>query len=106
MKTLYLDCDCYHMEHSIRFARFDNQHPEDDPEVYVTLYLAKQRLLRRVWLGLKYILGFKSQFGHFGETIFGDRQTRKLQQFLEDHHAASDTRSEGSLRQAHAATES
>jgi len=96
MKTLYLDCDCYHMEHSIRFATLENHHAEDDPEVYVTLYLVKQRLLRRVWLGLKYIFGFKSQFGHFGETVFGDRQTQQLQQFLEDHHAASTTTNEGS----------
>jgi hypothetical protein len=106
MKTLTLECDCYHMEHSIRFARFEDTHVDDKPEVYVTLFLVKQRLLRRVWLGLKYIFGFKSQFGHFGETIFGDVQTQQLQHFLEEHHAASTTRSKGSLRETHTTTES
>jgi hypothetical protein len=77
MKTLHLDCTCSSLEHAIRFSYY-----EDEPIVYVHFFLEQPGFLKRLYLGIKYILGHRSKFGEFGETLFDKEQIEKLEKFL------------------------
>ena len=54
----------------------------DGDRIYVNTYLMPQPFFKRLWLGLKYILGYTSKFGHHEETIITPGSATKLQTLL------------------------
>lgn len=82
MKYKYFECDCGDVEHVIRFSYFD-----DEPEIYVNTYLKKSNFFKRLWYGIKYIFGFQSKYGAFGETLLHTKQIMELRNFCANHLA-------------------
>lgn len=62
MKTEYFTCQCYSCEHTLRF----DIDLEDDPHVYTSVYLNQYRnVFKRIWIAIKYIFGYKCNYGHW-----------------------------------------
>lgn len=80
MKHLTIDCACNTPEHSIRFM-YD---PEDDwPQIYVHYFLETPKWYKRIWIGIKYIFGYKCRYGHFGESILYSKEVEELNDYLD-----------------------
>ncbi len=66
-------CECSSMEHIVCFGFF-----EDEPDVYVSVHLAKHSFWKRLVHGIKYIFGHQSKYGDFEEIILGSKQYDKV----------------------------
>lgn len=70
-KPINIECDCRTDEHRLSFQL--------DPEygtIYLHVFLEEENSkLKRVWIGVKYILGYKSKFGHFTEVMIDDMES-------------------------------
>jgi len=71
----YVECSCTCSEHTMRFMWFDE--PEDE-EIYVHIFLTEYGFWKRLWHGIKYILGIKSKYGHFDEFLLAHSQVEEL----------------------------
>ena len=71
----YFECRCSSDEHTLRLW-FDDD-PED-PSVYASVFLAELPFHRRLWEGLRYILGRKCRYGHFQEFILRPEDRERL----------------------------
>ena len=60
MKNEYFECTCRLDEHRLVFT-----YNKDDNELYTSIFLDNYWFLKRVWLGIKYIFGYKCKYGHF-----------------------------------------
>jgi len=81
MKKFNLTCACHDPEHTIRFV-----YDEDDIKdpMYIDYCLCDNpRWYKRVWRGIKYIFGFRSKYGHFGEVLIHSDEAKALIKFLE-----------------------
>jgi len=59
--THFFECDCGSSEHTLRFI-LDNEEKEIYTEVYLNQY---RSFSKRLWVGIKYIFGYKSKYGHW-----------------------------------------
>lgn len=62
----YFECQCHSPEHTLRFWL------DDDPGfpcLYASVFLDSCPWHRRLWLGLKYVFGYKCRYGHFDEFM-------------------------------------
>ena len=64
----YIDCECSSLEHTIRLS-YCREHDPSESRVYIHLFLKKGKFIERLILGIKYIFGYTSKFGHHEETI-------------------------------------
>ncbi len=80
MEHVFLNCVCSTPEHTIRFSYF-----KGNEEVYVAIYLSSFPFWKRLYYGLKYILGLDVPSGHyFEETVLNYDELDKLIKTLED----------------------
>lgn len=81
MQYHYFECKCRHDEHVIRFVI-----DKDDGEInfYCHVFLAEKPLFKRIWLAIKYVLGFKTKYGHFGEWILNKKDAKRLRKLIND----------------------
>lgn len=79
-KPEYFECQCRTPEHTLRLW-LDND--EDYPCIYASVFLDGEPWHRRLWLGLKYIMGHKSRYGHFGEFMFRPEDADRLISMIE-----------------------
>ena len=77
---IYIECSCHHPEHTIRFTRWDED--EDGYFMDIQYFLVDQPLWHRLRDGIKYIFGFKTKYGHFGEVLMTKEATLKLAKWL------------------------
>ena len=89
MESIYFDCACYDSEHTIRFV-FDDD--GDIAELYLDVFLADQPWYKRLWLGIKYIFGYKSRYGHFGNWTLAEHDAERLQDLLDRYKASTATK--------------
>lgn len=86
MEHRYLECDCEDGEHVLRLSWFD----DDRDMIYVCCYIKKERWYKRIWVGIKYIFGYRSKYGEFGEFLWRPNTVRKLvefgKEFLDDQN--------------------
>jgi hypothetical protein len=71
----YFECSCHSPEHTLRFW-FDDD--EDYPFVYASVFLGSVPWRRRVWLGIRYIFGYKCRYGHFDEFLLRPEDADRL----------------------------
>lgn len=72
-------CECNNTEHQLIFSYF-----LDDKEVYVSVHLIPEHnILKRIWVAIKYIFGYRSIYGHFDEFIFKDSDADRLQKVVD-----------------------
>jgi hypothetical protein len=76
----YFECQCHSAEHVLR-TWFDDD--EDYPCIYMSVFLGAEPWHRRLWLGLKYILGYKCRYGHFDEFLLRPEDADRMIEMLE-----------------------
>lgn len=80
----FITCECYKPEHLIKLS-FDSE----VGELYAQVFLEEYPWHKRVWIGIKYIFGYKSRFGHFTEIVVHKNKRDSLYKFaktFKDHH--------------------
>jgi hypothetical protein len=59
-------CNCQNTEHQMIFRTIEG---ETVPWVYVSIHLCPLPFRKRLWHGIKYILGYRCRYGDFDEII-------------------------------------
>lgn len=87
-QTELFQCECYSPEHSLTFTLWD--YGKNDVELYVNVHLLSPNFFKRIWIALKYVFGYKCQYGNFDEMLFkredADRLIQLLQTFKDKTH--------------------
>ena len=77
---LHLVCTCTSTDHLVEVVANDD--PQDDDVFWIQVQLHPQRWYWRIWIGLKYIFGYRCSYGHWDSAAFDEDEARKLQKFL------------------------
>ena len=78
-ENLLFICECGDTRDQI-IIRFwsDDVYEKDYPSVYVSYYLNKFGFWKRLWHGIRYIFGYTTKWGDFGELILDPSDHEKL----------------------------
>ena len=77
-KTIFF-CHCEHFEHHFLLS-YDEEEPGT---VYLCVSLSDNLSFpRRLWLGIRYILGYRSRYGMFSEFLLTTKELDKLHKNL------------------------
>ena len=76
MKDEIIICDCSSVEHQMAL-RFDDD-KDLGRQVFVEIHLAALAWYKRLWLGIKYIFGYKCCYGNFEEVILSPKHARQI----------------------------
>ena len=75
-ETIFCKCESY--EHHLIF-----DYDEDSKEVYVAVNLIPHKnILKRLWIAIKYVFGYKSRFGQYDEFMLKPEELKKLAEIL------------------------
>lgn len=77
MKDIFI-CSCGSLEHQIYFW-YDEEYKILYTEVHLTTH---HGFFKRLWYGLKYAFGHKSNFGAWDEFLFETSGVKELKEFL------------------------
>lgn len=75
-KNWHCICSCGSYEHQINFDYWEDS--DGDKDMYLTIHLASYPFWKRLWRGLKYIFGHKSNYGNFDEFILSKEHAKAL----------------------------
>lgn len=67
-------CECNSHEHQI-IVTYD----EELNYVFLTIHLTKRGFFNRLWLGIKYILGYKSKYGNWDQFMLNPDDRDKIE---------------------------
>jgi hypothetical protein len=82
----YLECSCTSAEHLLRFTFDDGKWDDCCPEIYIDVQLnCFHGFWKRLWLGIRYIFGYKCRYGHWDETLLLGDQVRRLRAICDKH---------------------
>jgi len=84
-EAIYAECECSHPEHVVKFIWFhDDKNMVDVPELFIEVGMVKLPFWERIWYGVKYILGYRSNYigGSFEETTLSLDDVEKLVDYL------------------------
>ena len=71
-ETIFCKCESY--EHHLIF-----DYDEDSKEVYVAVNLIPHKnILKRLWIAIKYVFGYKSRFGQYDEFMLKPEELKKI----------------------------
>lgn len=88
----YFECKCTDDEHRLVFTLADWNLDDDgkattnyqhDVELYLSVFLSPGSFWQRLSNGIKYILGYKSRYGHFGNWSLDQKDTDRLVMLLQ-----------------------
>lgn len=85
-------CSCGNIEHQITFTRFEFEQDENDlcekyDEISIDIHLnTHENLFKRLWVGLKYAMGYKSKYGHWDNILLEPNQIKELKEFLNKNY--------------------
>ena len=71
-------CSCMCPEHNIIYIK-----DPDDSEVWLHFMLTKQVWYKRIWLGIKYIFGYQSRYGMYGEMLITEANVDRLEDIIQ-----------------------
>jgi len=80
--TEYFDCQCNCTEHVLRFI-YMGAFKDEEPELYLDIFLDNRTFLRRLWVGVKYIFGRKSSYGHFDNWTMKVEDAKKFRNMVD-----------------------
>ena len=69
-------CSCNSTDHQLLFLGWEDK--ELGNEVYVHVHLPTQSFWKRLKCGIKYIFGYKSQYGDFDEIVLNKEHAGQL----------------------------
>lgn len=78
MKTELILCECSSPEHQIIIHK-----DEDYNTVYCSIHLNNYSFWKRLIIGVKYIFGYKSQYGAWDEIILTDKHKEQIKNIYE-----------------------
>ena len=61
------------MEHQI-ITHYDSE----NKQLFLTIHLSNLTFFQRLWLGIRYIFGYKCKYGNFEEFIFNPKDADRL----------------------------
>ena len=76
MKDEIIICDCGSAEHQM-VLRFDDD-KDLGRQVFVEIHLVHLVWYKRLWMGIKYIFGYKCCYGNFEEMILSPKHARQI----------------------------
>ena len=79
VKRTLLVCDCEDVRHQIIIEQFIEDNNND---IYATIHLAPYSFFKRLWNGLRYIFGYRCDFGDFEEFIFKKEHIKALEEIV------------------------
>ena len=74
-KKYYMECSCSHMGHLLKFT-LDTD--EECPELWSEIHLEDTVWYKRIYYAIKYIFGWKCNYGHFGCWTMDYKDCEKL----------------------------
>jgi hypothetical protein len=81
-RSYYLNCICGSDEHRIVFTVDPD---EDFTEMYLSVFLSENFYWwKRWWMALKYAMGYKCAYGHFGNWSLNQKDVQILRDALDD----------------------
>ena len=80
-KDWHCICSCGSHEHQVNFDYWEDL--DGDKNVYMTIHLAEYPFWKRLWRGLKYIFGHKSNYGNFDEFILSKKHAPALREIAD-----------------------
>lgn len=69
-------CECNSYEHILIVS-------SDEEFCYISIHLAPLPILKRIWNGISYIFGKRSDYGNFEEIILGPEKLNELIKILQ-----------------------
>ncbi len=76
-KSILLLCSCYSSDHQM-IIHLDKGGDMFPPEAFVHVHLVRRSFLYRVKYAVKYIFGYKSQYGAWDEFILDKSHVKSL----------------------------
>jgi len=77
----FFECICGADEHTLKFVL---SMEEDYPEIYTTIFLNQYRSFwKRLWVGIKYIFGYKCKYGHWDVWVLNPGDAERLKGILD-----------------------
>ncbi len=93
--SYWFECYCYDDEHTVRFTLNKGYYEEgtyksdnEFPELYMSTFLSTGGFFTRLWLGIKYVFGYRSKYGNFGSWTLQENDIGKLNSMLSDYEKA------------------
>ena len=83
-ESVFAQCECSHPEHYVEFSWFHDDTIIEFPEMYIQVGMARLGFWKRLWHGVKYIVGHRSDFvgGSYEEAVLDQEDVEKLIEFL------------------------
>lgn len=79
--TEYFECRCSSVEHTLRFVL---DLSPDDPGIHTEVYLGAYPWgWKRIWTGLRYIFGYKTQYGAWDCFLLKPEDAPRLRAMLD-----------------------
>jgi hypothetical protein len=79
-ETRIFICECKSFTHQAIFW-WD----EEEKKLYVTVHLTTyNNFFIRLWVGIRYIFGYTSNFGEWDEFLFSPESEKELRKYLDD----------------------
>ena len=78
MKDEIVICDCSSAEHQLVLRYDDDKDKDLGRQVFVEIHLVPLVWYKRLWLGIKYIFGYKCKYGNFEEMILSPKHARQV----------------------------
>ena len=79
--SYYFECGCHSAEDILNFVLCKEKNYK---EIYLTIFLDNGPWWERLWLGLKYIFGYKCKYGHFNCWTMNEEDAQRLKKMIED----------------------
>ena len=76
MKDEIIICECSSAEHQL-VLRFDDD-KDLGRQVFMEIHLVPLVWYKRLWLGIKYIFGYKCKYGNFEDVILSPKHARQV----------------------------
>jgi len=81
MKNEYFECACHSPEHRLVFTcDIGDEFSEIWTEVYLHTY---ENIFKKIWTAIKYVFGYKCQWGHFDCFVLQEKDARRLRDMLD-----------------------
>lgn len=75
-KSKIIVCGCGDISHNLIFTK-------DDEQIWLHYQLEKKSLFERIVIGAKYIFGFQSRFGMYGELLIDKTNISNFKEIVE-----------------------
>ena len=76
----YLECRCHGDEHTLKFLQ-----DEEDKTIYTSVFLNQYHSFwKRLWIAIKYLFGYKCQYGHWDTWMLRYEDIPRLKTMLDE----------------------